>query len=177
MATGLEVGAAIGGILQISVELSRLYIRFHRSFKKAPEEVRRLKGSLPMFSEIFHYFSETMSDMSQRDIELVRDSRTENLLVDVSNVVKERIWHIKQVIKRLKALHNEHSSRWWRFGARLMWIICDERDLNELLASLEPIKLSIAILGGIFNSKILMSLLDKQQNHENQISKQYVQKM
>jgi len=156
MPAGIDDAAAIGGILQFSIQLAKLCKNYYRSFRNARKELERLGQPVMLFSRVLYHLWDSIYVMHQQNIKFAQDDEMKRTIIHVSKVVKERMCHIEQAFKRLSALRDHKSSRKSRIFARLMWIISDERDLKELLASFEPIKSSIFLLATLFDLNVLI---------------------
>lgn len=177
MASGLDIGAAAIAISQISIQLLKLCKRSYRSFNGASKEVKRLQTATSTFSGILYFFSTTLKELSQRELAINEDRTATQLLHDLKTQAEEQVHSIKEALKRLTPLEDPKSSSVSRFRAKIIWMILDEQDLKELLARLEPMKLSITILQDTFSLNLQIATLDELRNSGRQINYEQKQEM
>ncbi|EXJ78485.1 hypothetical protein A1O1_08885 [Capronia coronata CBS 617.96] len=99
-----------------------------------------------------------MKDLHHRKLPIGNDLKARELLSDIKKQIDEEVQNIREAFRRLEPLEDATSSPLSRFGAKLMWVILDEQDLKELLARLEPMKLSISFLQDTFSLNIQMAI-------------------
>jgi hypothetical protein len=175
MATCVDVGAAVGGLTQLSMQLTDFYVRKCRSFRRAQKGMDLLQTSALGLSTIIDLFSKTVQDMSVRGIQLPDDEKIERFVADSSKVVEEQLCDFKEIFRRVRSIKN--SSQMSKFRAKLMWIICDEQNLKELLASLEPIKLNISIMTNLLSIQVFMAGLDKARSRSEKAARKQTREM
>jgi hypothetical protein len=102
-----------------------------------------------------------MNDLHGRNLEISNDSEAKNLLYDLRKQIDDEVDRIEDAFLRLKPLQDAKSTAISRICAKLLWAFLDEQDLKELLARLEPLKLSLSVLQDTFNMSINIAILDE----------------
>ncbi|EXJ84224.1 hypothetical protein A1O3_04891 [Capronia epimyces CBS 606.96] len=161
MATGLDVGVAAVTLFQASHQLVKLCNRSYQSFKCSSRKVKRLKTSVSTFSSVLDFFHKTMTDLDRQGLAISKDLKARKLLYDLTKQIQEAVHDIKAAFQRLGPLHDPSFSPLARVWAKMLWMFMDEQDLKELLARLEPMKLSILIFSFTFNLHLQMAIMDE----------------
>ncbi|KIX08521.1 uncharacterized protein Z518_03177 [Rhinocladiella mackenziei CBS 650.93] len=170
MPTGVEFAAAVAGLFQLSIQLSGYCTKSYRSIRGAQKNAKQLRRSVSQFSYIIDLLYKTADDISSRNIAIAEDPQTIKHLNQIRKAISAEMSNIGMTFRRIEPLENPKATRLSRMRAKLMWMICDEKDLKELLAKLEPIKLSLLVLTGIFNTRILLSKWDEDRKNGKVIS-------
>ncbi|KEF53477.1 uncharacterized protein A1O9_10452 [Exophiala aquamarina CBS 119918] len=142
-----ELGAgAVLGIKQFSVQLTGLSMKSYRAYQRARNELDYFCTSVSTSSVTLNLFCQSMKGAIDQVIGLGKDSQTIGLLEQLSRAVEDRMGKIHQGFIRLRALGHPKASTISHLQTRVMWVIVDEREMKELLASLEPIKSTMNLL-------------------------------
>lgn len=146
MATGvLECAAAITGIIQFSVQLTKL-VEQYRAYKRARKELKNLRTNASIFSDTLDYFGHSIQSFMGNRLSPVNDPKFRNLLLKISRSVANQMEEIERTFYRLRVLGDSNASPFSRMGAKLQWAWIDGREVKELLASLEPIKSTMSLV-------------------------------
>lgn len=149
MATGvLECAAAITGIIQFSLQLTKL-VKQYRAYQSARKELQSLRTNASIFSQTLHYFGQSMQSIMDNRLGPAKDPGFGNLLLEISSSIRNQMKEIRQTFHRLRSLGDSNASVFSRVGAKLQWVLIDGRDVKELLASLEPIKSTMNLVVNI----------------------------
>jgi hypothetical protein len=161
MATGIECVAAVLGIIEISMQLTKLSVKKSRAYRGARKEVQYLRSSVSIFSQTLNFFGQTMQQLVEKGLGFAKDPILKTLLGEISVMVKGQMGEIERAFRRLRALGRSRASAISHFKAKLMWVIVDSRDMKELVAKLEPIKSAMNLLLTLLNSGSLLSEIDQ----------------
>lgn len=150
-----ECVAAVIGIIQFSAQLTELSVRRYRAYQRARKELKYFCSSVSIFSQTLNFFGQSIKEPVEQGLGLAEDPQMKVLLKQISTTVEEQMGKIKQMFDRLRALGCPTASTISHLKSRVMWVIVDEREMKELLASLEPIKSTMNLLVNIMNYDLL----------------------
>ena len=75
--------------------------------------------------------------------------------------------NIKHGFRRLRALGRPDASTVAHLKTRIMWVIVNERETKELVASLEPLKSNMTLLVNIINCDLLLHEIKRCRSENN----------
>lgn len=177
MATGIECGGALLGIIQFSLQLTEFSVRKYRSYRGARTELQSLQQNVSAFSQTLHYFGQTMREMFDKQLGPTKEPGFESLLLEISTMVKGRMREIQRNLRRVRALGDPKVSALSRVHAKVQWALVDGRDMKELLASLEPVKSTMSLVVNTSNTQLLMEEIAQLQRDKVTISKDKVKQL
>jgi len=162
-----EYAGAVLGIIQFSAQLAELSLKSYRAYRRASKELKYFCSSVSMFSRILNIFGESMQSLIDQGIGLAKDPRTKSLLDEISTTVEEKMGNIKHGFRRLRALGRPDASTVAHLKTRIMWVIVNERETKELVASLEPLKSNMTLLVNIINCDLLLHEIKRCRSENN----------
>ena len=174
---GLEIAAAITGIFQAVSGFDKLCRKYYRSFRKAPTEATRLCNLVEEFSETLDLFCRTANRMIEEEVDLAKDLKTESTVRRLRKMTKRSLREVRSVFRRIDIFGNDKYSTVQRLWARIQWLRGDEREMKELIASLNTAKLDIDVLVNLFSLNINLKIVAELRRIGQPITEYIVQEL